>query len=69
MFLPDATALDEKTIAEKRRKQAFRDIEKWSLELMPETIRDDAVISAQEVVCGDPECSPIDTLINIIFQK
>lgn len=69
MFLPDTSALNEKKIAEKRRKEAYQNIEKWSLELMPETIRDEAVIAAQEVACGDPDCSPIDTLINIIFQS
>jgi len=69
MFLPDASALNEKKIADNRRKQAYRDIEKWSLELMPATIRDDAVISAQEVICGDPDCSPVDTLINIVFNS
>ena len=69
MFLPDASALNEKKIADNRRKQAYRDIEKWSLELMPATIRDDAVISAQEVICGDPDCSPVDTLINIVFSR
>lgn len=69
MFLPDAAALNEKKVADERRKEAFRNIEKWSLELIPEAIRDAAVISAQEVVCGDPECSPIDTAISIVFQR
>jgi hypothetical protein len=69
MFLPDASSLNEKKIADERRKEAFRNIEKWSLELIPEAIRDAAVISAQEVVCGDPECSPIDTAISIVFQR
>lgn len=69
MFLPDNSALNERKLAETRRKEAFRNIEKWSLELMPEAIRDDAFISSQEVVCGDPECSPIDTLVSIIFDS
>ena len=69
MFLPNASALDEKKIAENRRKEAFRNIEKWSLEFVPESMRDDAVISSQEMVCGDPECSPIDTIISIVFQR
>jgi hypothetical protein len=69
MFLPDASSLNEKKIADERRKEAFRNIEKWSLELIPEAIRDAAVISAHEVVCGDPECSPIDTAISIVFQR
>jgi len=69
MFLPNASALDEKKTDEDKKKKAFKDIEKWSLELMPEAIRDDAVISSQEIVCRDPECSPIDTVVLIVFQS
>jgi len=69
MFLPDAGALNEKKVADERRKVAFRNIEKWCLELIPEAIREAAVVSAQEVVCGDPDCSPIDTAINISFAS
>ena len=69
MFNPDASALNEKKIADERRKVAFKNIDKWSLELMPEHIRSEAQVSAQEVVCGDPECSPIDTAINIVFTR
>jgi len=67
MFLPEA--VNQNKIAEDRRKAAFRNIEKWSLELMPEQIRNDAIVSAQEVECMDPDCSPIDTAVNIIFQS
>lgn len=69
MFNPEASALDEKKVADERRKKAFRNIDKWSLELMPEHIRADAQVSAQEVICGDPTCAPIDTAITIVFSS
>jgi len=69
MFNPDPKALDAKKVADERRKKAFDNIDKWSLELMPAAIRDAANVSAQEVVCGDPDCSPIDTAINIMFES
>mmetsp|Transcript_602 Transcript_602/g.1247 ORF Transcript_602/g.1247 Transcript_602/m.1247 type:complete len:200 (-) Transcript_602:219-818(-) len=69
MFLPDAAAMNERKAEEERRKQAFRQIESWTLELMPPAIRDAAVISAQELICNDPSCSPIDTSVSIMFQS
>ena len=67
MFLPEAA--DEKKQADARRKLAFNNIEGWCLGLVPEDIRADALISAQEVACGDPYCSPIDTSVSIIFTR
>lgn len=69
MFLPDAAAMNEKRMADERRKQAFRNIETWSMELIPPAIRDAAVISAQEFNCNDPNCSPVDTSVSIMFQS
>ena len=69
MFLPDQTAMNEKRMADERRKQAFRNIETWSLELIPPAIRDAAIISAQEFNCNDPDCSPVDTSVSIMFQR
>jgi hypothetical protein len=67
MFLPES--VDETKLADERRKLAYKKIEEWSLELIPENIRSDAQISSQEVICGDPECSPIDTAVTIIFTR
>eukprot|EP00934_Nitzschia_sp_Nitz4_P007080 Nitzschia sp. Nitz4//scaffold1_size375055//176227//176860//NITZ4_000270-RA/size375055-augustus-gene-0.674-mRNA-1//1//CDS//3329541027//7070//frame0 len=67
MFLPGNQ--EEKKREEEARKIAFRNIENWSLELIPEAIRKDATISVQEVQCGDPECAPIDTAVTIVFES
>lgn len=69
MFLPDAASLNERKMTEERRRKAFRNIESWTLELIPPEIRDAAVISAQELQCFDPSCSPIDTSVSIMFQS
>lgn len=67
MFLP----VDQSEVkkAEEARREAFRNIETWALEIIPAEIRDDVQISSQEVQCGDPECSPIDTAITIQFPR
>ena len=67
MFLPGNQAAQQEE--EKVRKEAFKKIESWSLELIPEEIREAATVSVQEVQCGDPQCAPIDTAVTIVFQR
>lgn len=67
MFLPSSVAENQKKIDE--RKAAFKNIEQWSLEMIPAAIRNEAQVSIQEVNCGDPACSPVDTAITIQFSR
>ncbi|GFH57898.1 hypothetical protein CTEN210_14374 [Chaetoceros tenuissimus] len=69
MFLPDNMKnTTEETNADNLRKKAYTNIEKWSMEIIPESIRKGVEIYAQEVQCFDPECAPIDTKIAILFS-
>jgi hypothetical protein len=65
MFLPGRSA--EKEAADK--KKLFQRIENWCLEIIPVTCKVGAEVSSQEVQCGDPECSPIDTVVTIFFER
>lgn len=65
MFLPGRDVVDEK----QKRREVFNRIEKWCEELVPESIRSDCAVSVQEVMCGDPMCSPIDTVITLSFKR
>ncbi len=67
MFLPGNQ--EEVRKDEEARREAFRNIEAWSLEIIPAEIRDDVQVSSQEVMCGDPECSPVDTAVTIQFSR
>mmetsp|Transcript_23110 Transcript_23110/g.33818 ORF Transcript_23110/g.33818 Transcript_23110/m.33818 type:complete len:196 (+) Transcript_23110:118-705(+) len=70
MFLPSnlkSQADDE--AAEAERKKAYDRIEKWCLDIIPEDIRNQVQMSVQEIVCGDVDCSPIDTAIAILFDS
>ena len=70
MFLPDSMKNQaDDDAASVRRNTAYKDIERWSLELIPSQIRNAVQISVQEVQCGDPECAPIDTAIAILFDS
>jgi hypothetical protein len=67
MFLP--SNVDAQKQEAEIRKAAFKSIEAWSMEFIPEEIRKEAYVSVQEVVCGDPQCSPIDTAVTITFAR
>ncbi|CAJ1944357.1 unnamed protein product [Cylindrotheca closterium] len=67
MFLPEN--LDQWEKEEKERKAAFEKIEAWSLEMIPEEIRKDAFVAVREMACGDPNCSPVDTAVTILFES
>jgi hypothetical protein len=65
MFLPGRSA--EKEAAEKKKIMAR--VEHWCLEIIPETCLEGTEVSIQEVQCGDPDCSPIDTVVTIFFAR
>ena len=65
MFLPDSNHKDDK----EERKAACTRVEELTLEQVPEELRETLQISVQEVQCGDPDCSPIDTAITFIFNR
>jgi hypothetical protein len=70
MFLPpkNEAAVAETKAAEQARREAYSRIEHWAIDAIPANYRRGAVVSVQEVVCGDPSCSPVDTAIAILFE-
>ena len=70
MFLPsNLKNQSEEDRAKAERKKAFVRIEKWGMDLIPEGIRTGVMVSVQEVACADPECSPIDTAVAVLFPR
>ena len=67
MFLPGNQ--DARKKEEEERKAAFKNVEAWSLDIIPAAIREEATVSVQEVQCGDPQCAPIDTAVTIVFHR
>ncbi len=70
MFLPqNDVTVAEKQEAEKARREAYSRIEQWTIEEIPGEIREGVTITVQEIQCGDPNCSPIDTAVAIMFPR
>ena len=59
---------DPAKVAEKRRldsekREALARIKAWAEEPLPEPARGRLKVTVNEVVCGDPACAPIDTVV------
>lgn len=65
MFMPGRNA--QKELQEKQ--QLYRRVEGMAENLIPEAIRKDCTVSVQEVQCGDPQCSPIDVVVTLMFDR
>jgi hypothetical protein len=66
MFLPDRSLADEK----ERKQKSYKQIEEYCTSLIESNaIKESCIISVQEVVCGDPQCAPIDTMITLSFPS
>mmetsp|Transcript_3587 Transcript_3587/g.6788 ORF Transcript_3587/g.6788 Transcript_3587/m.6788 type:complete len:197 (-) Transcript_3587:83-673(-) len=67
MFLPSSAA--SRSGEEERRRQAYSKVEGYIMERIPAECRSEAQVVVQEVQCGDPSCSPIDTGITVLFNS
>jgi hypothetical protein len=66
MFLPGRSVDDEKAT----RQAFYKQIEEWCTSLIEsEIVRQSCLITVQEVICGDPQCAPIDTIVSISFES
>lgn len=66
MFDPNRNSIAEK----KQKQELYKKIELMCKKLIEnDTLREGCSISIQEVLCGDPNCAPVDTVIAFTFQK
>jgi len=64
MFVPGGDAAKKNNAM----RAACAKIKGWVAELLPKSIPPESVrINVREVICGDPECAPIDTAVEFWF--
>ena len=67
MFDPNAQA-SEKAL-KIMRKRARTDIKNWSMLLVPEPLREGLIMDVKDVICGDPNCAPVDTVFTLVWGE
>jgi hypothetical protein len=66
MFLPNRSVQQEK----EQRARYYKRVEELTQQrFASQEMNDACCISVQEVVCGDPACSPVDTVVSLTFDS
>jgi hypothetical protein len=65
----DPNQLGKKKEEQKNSKKAISMIREWAMELVPADLKEGLMLDIQEMQCGDPNCSPIDTVFTMIWTK
>lgn len=67
MFDPAAQAAKKAEAAKK--KKAASAVKEKCYKIIPIELQEDLLIDVKEVICGDPECAPIDTVITMVWNN
>jgi hypothetical protein len=67
MFDPSKQSQAKLEALTKKRAQAS--VKEKCLQLVPMELQEGLLIDVKEVQCGDPNCSPIDTLISLVWTE
>jgi hypothetical protein len=65
----DPSKLKKKNNEKEMKKQALNHVKELCLQIIPKSIQDGLILDVNEQVCGDPSCSPIDTVISLVWQS
>ena len=67
MFDPSKAkaAKDEKA----KKKKILGELTNWACSIVPMEIREGLLVDVKEVICGDPECAPIDTMFTLVWTN
>jgi len=66
LFNPQAAA--EKKAAQLAKKKIQLEVKGFVSDCIPPNLQDGLLIDVKEVVCGDPSCAPIDTVITLVWE-
>eukprot|EP00596_Hydrurales_sp_CCMP1899_P004228 CAMPEP_0119046092 /NCGR_PEP_ID=MMETSP1177-20130426/44335_1 /TAXON_ID=2985 /ORGANISM="Ochromonas sp, Strain CCMP1899" /LENGTH=252 /DNA_ID=CAMNT_0007018753 /DNA_START=101 /DNA_END=859 /DNA_ORIENTATION=- len=65
MFDPSKAVVEKAKKAQK--KKIIGDLVEWCLTIIPIQLKEGLLVDVKEVICGDPECAPIDTMVTIVW--
>ena len=64
MFVPKAKQSNEAVA----KRKAFQKIKEWCAQIIPMELQQGLNVDVRELVCGDPACAPVDTVITLIWN-
>lgn len=66
MFDPSKAKKDKEEKA--ARRKALANVKQWALNCIPPELQPGLLLDVKEVICGDPTCAPVDTVITIVYK-
>jgi hypothetical protein len=51
-----------------KKKKILAELVNWATSVVPEVNREGLLVDVKEVQCGDPDCSPIDTIFTLVWK-
>ena len=51
------------------KRKALNTVKEWCLQIVPVELQEGLLIDVKEVVCGDPSCAPIDTVVTLVWNS
>ena len=67
MFDPTKASKAKAEAAEK--KKAATAVKEKCIKLIPIDLQEGLLIDVKEVICGDPSCAPVDTVITLVWGE
>jgi len=66
MFDPTKAKKDKEEKA--ARRKALSNVKGWAMNAIPMELQAGLIMDVKEVICGDPNCAPIDTVITLVWK-
>ena len=51
------------------KKKAIANVKGQCLQLIPMELQEGLIIDVKEIICGDPSCAPIDTVVTMVWNS
>jgi len=65
----DPNAANERKAEKSRKKKLSEEIKQKCFIMIPQDLHENLNLSIREVVCGDPSCSPVDTVFQFMWDN
>ena len=67
MFDPNKAKKEKAEKAEKAK--VINQLKEWSFAIIPMECQENLDLDIREVICGDPSCAPVDTVVTMIWPN
>ena len=64
----DPAKASQAKLAAAAKKRAEANVKEKCIQAVPMDLQEGLLIDVKEVICGDPSCAPVDTVITLVWK-